>query len=364
MAARRSSRGAGTPLGTLAGRSTAGSDGERVGVAEIQRSRLLAGAAGEIDERGYARASVAHITAKARVSRRTFYDLFNNREACLAAILDEAVALAERELHAASLQGRPWRERVRMGLWTILWFLEREPVLARVCVVETLRGGPSVLERRERLLARLASAIEDGQHESAARAAGCTRLTAEGLVGAAHAILYARLVRRDPEPLTALLGELTAMIVLPYQGSAAARRELARPTPPPLRPREAARTPHATSPSAAGSEHSASSEYSSASSDPLDGLRMRLTYRTVRVLEGIRAHPRASNRQVGEHAGIADQGQVSKLLQRLARLGLAANQGEGAHTKGEPNAWTLTSRGEQLTERLHISTGHQSEPAQ
>ena len=36
-----------------------------------------------------------------------------------------------------------------MGLCMILSFFDREPVLARVCVVQALRGGPRVLERRE-----------------------------------------------------------------------------------------------------------------------------------------------------------------------------------------------------------------------
>ena len=60
---------------------------------------------------------------------------------------------------------------------------------------------------------------------------GLTPVTAEGVVGAAFAIVYSRLSRRDGEPLTGLLGELMAMIVLPYLGPAAARRERARPVP-------------------------------------------------------------------------------------------------------------------------------------
>jgi AcrR family transcriptional regulator len=53
-------------------------------VAEIQRSRLLVGAVGAIDEHGYSQATVGRIALRARVSRRTFYELFADREACLA----------------------------------------------------------------------------------------------------------------------------------------------------------------------------------------------------------------------------------------------------------------------------------------
>ena len=56
---------------------------------------------------------------------------------------------------------------------------------------------------------------------------------------------------------------------------------------------------------------------------------MRLTYRTVRVLSVIGEAPGASNREVAEGSGIADQGQISKLLARLERLQLIENTGGG-----------------------------------
>jgi chromosome segregation and condensation protein ScpB len=78
---------------------------------------------------------------------------------------------------------------------------------------------------------------------------------------------------------------------------------------------------------------------------------MRVTYRTAVVLERIAEQPGISNRQVADQAGIADQGQMSKLLSRLQRLGLIANTGQG-HTKGEPNAWTLTPTGLQVAQNI------------
>ena len=66
-----------------------------------------------------------------------------------------------------------------------------------------------------------------------------------------------------------------------------------------------------------------------AEKDPLDEVDMRLTYRTARVLACIAERPGASNRVVAEHAGVADPGQISKLLRRLEGLGLAVNTGGG-----------------------------------
>jgi chromosome segregation and condensation protein ScpB len=62
------------------------------------------------------------------------------------------------------------------------------------------------------------------------------------------------------------------------------------------------------------------------------------------VLATIAAEPGINNREVGDIAGVNDQGQISKLLQRLQRNGLIANH-QIERARGEPNAWTLTERG-------------------
>jgi AcrR family transcriptional regulator len=310
----------------------------------MQRARLLSAAVSAVEDLGYARTTVAHITDRARVSRRTFYDLFGNREDCLLAVLHGAVEQIQAELAATDLAGLAWRERIRTGLWRILCLLDRDPALARMCIVQSARGSQRVLEYREETLARLAVAIDEGRHESA-RAAECPGLAAEGVVGAALSILYTRLLKGQRTPLKDLLGELMGLIVLPYLGMAAARRERLRAAPPvvvhQLRPQTL--------------ELSLAAEHSHT-------LPMRLTYRTARVLEEVAQHPGVSNRTVAERVGIVDQGQISKLLARLERLGLLLNTGEG-HTKGEPNAWRLTASGEQLIERIQFNPRHSRQAA-
>jgi AcrR family transcriptional regulator/DNA-binding MarR family transcriptional regulator len=315
----------------------------RVQVSEMQRARLLAAAAASIAESGYAGTSVANITSRARMSRRTFYDLFADREACLIAVMQGAVDQLTAEIVAADLSGLVWRERVRGGLLVILSFLDREPVLARVCVVQALQGGPRVLVWREEILAGLTTILDQGRSGSA-RARVCTTLTAEGLVGAVFAIVYARMSSRHPqEPLRSLLGELMGLIVLPYLGPEAAYREQQRSLPP-LPP-----TAHI-----AGDND----RQTTVGADPLRDIPMRLTYRTARVLQAAGAYPGASNRDIGEHAGTYDQGQISKLLGRLQRLGLLQNTGKG-QAQGESNAWSLTTLGERVTQQLALNTNHQ-----
>lgn len=304
----------------------------------MQRARLLGAAVPAVDELGWTGVTVADIASRARVSRRTFYDLFSNREECLLAVLDDTVGRVERDLATTNLDEAVWLKRVRVGLWRILCFLDRDPALARVCVVQSARGSRRVLEAREEILTRLAGAIEAGRSQSA-QGAQVPAVTAEGLVGAAVAIVYKRLLNGERAPLTDLHGDLMGMIVLPYLGSAVAGRERKRRSPDRLAP--------ATRAVLAG-------QSDESEADPLRDLPMRLTYRTARVLGAVAQNTGVSNRLVAEHAGITDQGQVSKLLARLQRLGLLTNTGEG-HARGERNAWQLTPLGERVTRQLNLN---------
>lgn len=313
-------------------------------MAQIQRARLLTAAVAVVDEFGCGEASVARITGRAGVSRRTFYELFENRDDCLLAVLRRAVDQAEGRVAAVSADGaavsadggpRQWRERVRLGLWAILGCLDEDPTLARVCIVQFQHVGGVVQEARMGILEQLA-AIVDEARVTGAQTSAQSELTAQGLVGGIVAILHDRLSELPDQPLGSLLGELMAMLVLPYLGPAASRRERQRLLP-------AAAHLGTTSKLTA-----VSSETETVGDTAGEAPPMRLTYRTVKVLEGLAGRAGASNREVADHAGVNDQGQISKLLGRLDRLGLVVNDQAGASTRGEPNRWSLTQRGTQL----------------
>jgi AcrR family transcriptional regulator len=292
----------------------------------MQRARMLAAAVQVVGELGYEKMSVARVTARAGVSRRTFYDLFNDREECfLVAFLDCAQRARTHACDAAADE-RDWRAQVRAGLAALLGFFEEEPMAGRVLVVDALKAGPVVLERRVGVVSELIAIVEGGR-VLVRSGRVLAPLTAEGVVGAVLAVVHARLSVRGGTSPSELLNPLMAMIVLPYLGVAAAERELARAVP--ERPRSGKRP----------------------AVDPLGGLDMRLTYRTLRVLAAIGASPGASNRQIAQWAEVSDQGQISKLLSRLESLGLIHNAGIG-HLKGEPNAWELTPKGQEVEQAL------------
>jgi AcrR family transcriptional regulator len=288
---------------------------------EFQRQRVLRAALSLAFDRGPKPMSVTGIVERAGVSRKTFYDIFENLEDCRTALIEDCIAEIAAVVVPAYAASADWPAQLRAALIALLEFLEHERDLGAIVAAYLSGAVPGSVQPRARVLALLREAIEEGRPQ-ARPAIERPQLAGDFVLGGVIAVIYAHL--RTPERrLLALLNPLMWMIVMPYRGARAARRELTR----------AAPTCSLAAPVRAP--------------DPLRGLDMRLTYRTASVLELLAHAPGASNVEVCERTGISDQGQASKLLSRLVRLGLAENRGVG-QLGGGSNAWHLTARGEEL----------------
>jgi hypothetical protein len=249
-----------------------------------------------------------------------------NREALLLAEMESGLERALKVVLAAYDAESRWLDAIKAGLAAFLAFLEREPAIGRMLVVHSMSGGERVLRRRVEVLGALAAAVDLGRSEGPPDRQQPPAVVAEGVVGAVLAVLQNRLLAQERSEVMDLFGSLVSIIVLPYLGAGVARRELTRPAP---RLRLGAGV-EAAEDGGSWEQH---------------GHGVRLTYRTTRVLRAIADYPGASNREVADRAGIVDQGQISKLLGRLHARGLIAKDGE-ARTRGAPNSWRLTERGE------------------
>jgi AcrR family transcriptional regulator len=298
---------------------------------ELQRSRMVGATFDVVAERGAGNMTVAHVVERSGVSRRTFYENFEDREDCLLASFERALTLASQRIVPAYESEKAWQQRIRAALIALLAFCDEQPNVVRMLVCESQASGPRVAQRRRDILAQITKIVHLGRKEG--KAEHLSSLAAEGIVGGVLAVIQTRLTDAERKPLISLTNGLMSMIVLPYLGAAAARRELELVTP---------------------VSYSETAERTLLG-DPFKEAGMRLTYRTVRALMAIAEHPGASNRLIGDVAEIADQGQVSKLLGRLKRAGMVANTGLGACT-GTPNAWTLTSAGRQVTDSIGAQT--------
>jgi len=133
------------------------------------RGRLLSGMAAALVEKGYGAVTIADIARHARVSKRTFYEHFADKQECFLAVYGAA---SDRLLRLVSDAARPeldWQRQVRAAVYAYLAALQNEPTLTRVMLIELPSAGPDALRLRRRgqqdFAALLLDRVEQGARE-------------------------------------------------------------------------------------------------------------------------------------------------------------------------------------------------------
>jgi AcrR family transcriptional regulator len=187
-------------------------------VREIQRDRMLKAMTEVVAREGYADTTVRKLLAQAGLSRRTYYDLWVDKEDCyLEAYGEVADRLAARAEDGFERGATP-RERVRLAVEGLADFCLEQPDSACACIVEGLAAGQAARLKRGELIERIGATIAPALAELRPDAPN-PELTARATVGGIFELLYGPLARRDPKALRALadqIGELP--ILLPMGG--------------------------------------------------------------------------------------------------------------------------------------------------
>jgi AcrR family transcriptional regulator len=143
-------------------------------VAASQRTRLLEAVGRAVADRGYAAATIDDIVGDAGVSKKTFYEHFNDKLDCFLAAYEAASDELLEHMTAAQEDAVPretgsdpvsreWLARTRAGVHASLRWLAAEPALARVFLIEIAAAGPAALELRERMRDRYADRMRELQ---------------------------------------------------------------------------------------------------------------------------------------------------------------------------------------------------------
>lgn len=315
-------------LGDLAPRSVSPVDIQRA----HQRERILAATIAVVADEGLAAASIAKVASRARVSRRTFDAHFAGLDEALAAVIDDALAqvtaLARRAL---SRQGS-WRDSVRHGLADVLVYFDCRRSLARVLLVETLTASPRLLAHRREAIETFRDLFAE---EISRKRAHPSPLAAEGALASVMGVLYTRLTEPDRRPLTELVGPLMGVLVAAASDAPEIATEVRR---------------GAELVDALGLSVDTEGDAPAFERDALPAsLRDPRAFRLRQCLLYVVAHPEASNRDIGDRVGIAHRGQLSTLLEKLARMGLLVKtQGQ----PGQANSWRASAEGRQVACRL------------
>ena len=200
---------------------------------ESQRERMLAGMAQAVADKGYARVAVADVIAIAGVSRKTFYEHFANKDACLLAAFDAGVdamlAAIDEAIHA---EAPDWMAAAAAGSRCYLEMLAANPAVARTFLVEVLAAGPEALERRAQVHERFAAQLAE-VHASARRDLPELPEPAPHLfracVGAVNELVTERLLREGAASLPGLLEDVLEVQVELLIGREVAERILPAP---------------------------------------------------------------------------------------------------------------------------------------
>jgi AcrR family transcriptional regulator len=196
-------------------------------VARSQRERLLEAAVRVVAAKGYGSMTVGDLTGEAGVSRTTFYELFEDKEACFLAAYDGAVETLVRRVVRAYESGQAWPERAAAGLAALLAALAEEPALARLSLVDIGNAGPAAQRRYRAALQRLTPLFEEGR-DFAPGGRNLPANTSRMAIGGVTGLISDELVTDHAEQLPGLLPDVLFATLVPYIGPGAAAREVER----------------------------------------------------------------------------------------------------------------------------------------
>jgi AcrR family transcriptional regulator len=192
-------------------------------VAHHQRERLIAGLAEAVAEKGYAAVTLTDIVKHAKVSRRVFYANFESKEQCFLAAFEVVVGHL-RELAAEAVDGiEGWPRQAIATTRAVLSFLEAEPNLARLCLVESRGAGPAVADRFNEAVGEMVPLLRKGRAErpEAERLPGSTE---DSTVGSLVSLASRKVVAGEAGRLQDLLPDCAELVLLPYLGPDEATR--------------------------------------------------------------------------------------------------------------------------------------------
>jgi AcrR family transcriptional regulator len=163
-------------------------------VLETPRLRLVGALATAAAEKGYAATTIADIVRHARVSKRTFYEHFADKEDCLLAGYQHVSDLMMAVLRESSFPpGLHWTERVRAIAAVYLGALEQLPAVNRALLLEVQAAGAEAYRLRARNQRRFAKLlcelVEEGRRSGHDEMRPLTPMLALAIVGGINELM-------------------------------------------------------------------------------------------------------------------------------------------------------------------------------
>lgn len=185
-------------------------------VAAWQRQRMLTAMVAAVAEKGYTNVAVADVVQRARVSRATFYEQFEDKTDCFVAAFHMCVDGFVEKLRRRNPPGPPARRRLHILLETYLGEMAEFPDGARVCLVEMYAVGPrAALHRRQIQLdfVALLQEMHAGLAEAGEPVRELTDFDFEALVGAISSLATNKVAAGDAADVPAMLDQVERFVL-------------------------------------------------------------------------------------------------------------------------------------------------------
>lgn len=192
-------------------------------VVQNQRERIVTALVDTVAEHGYNNTTVAHITKAAAVSRRTFYEHFDDKEACFLAAYEMVSEHVRASMRAAADAFEEWPQKVRAALATMLRFFAGEPELARLCMIEPVAAGGEIAARHRASMQGMVEILKAGRPEHSGDHP-LPEATEEALVGGIVSLIVREISAGRSAELESLLPDLVELTLAPYVGVEEAER--------------------------------------------------------------------------------------------------------------------------------------------
>ena len=136
-------------------------------VKEAHRLRLIRAMATVVAKAGYVSVSVADIVKEAKVSRRTFYELYKNKEDCFLDLIKLGSDALLGQLEQSHLHNQLNEATLGEFIKNYLQLLSSEQDFARCILIETFAAGQRAIELRYEITSNI-SQLMINMHESVA----------------------------------------------------------------------------------------------------------------------------------------------------------------------------------------------------
>lgn len=189
-----------------------------------QRERLLEAAADAMAEQGYAELTVRELVSRAGVSRRTFYQLYDDKLDCVFAAHEAAFERLSKVIVDACSSQAAWPDKVVAAVDGALDLASQFPNQAHLIVVSSHTATEPKLANRGRAAHEQLAAVLSGGRQQGENGRKPLDLTEQAVVGAVMSIVGNRLLAGEADRLPGLKAELVQIILTPYFGDVEARR--------------------------------------------------------------------------------------------------------------------------------------------